>query len=41
MPRAGCIGASMISSEHLAEFVGVADDLDVALTPPRRSWWFD
>jgi DNA-binding MarR family transcriptional regulator len=30
-----------ISPEHLVLFVRVSDDLDGALTPPRRLWWFD
>jgi DNA-binding MarR family transcriptional regulator len=30
-----------VPSERLAQFVGVADDLDHGLVPPRRPWWFD
>lgn len=30
-----------ISPDRRARFVEVADDVDAALRPPRRSWWFD
>ena len=30
-----------VSPERRAQFVEIVDDLDAALTPPRRPWWFD
>jgi DNA-binding MarR family transcriptional regulator len=30
-----------VSPERRAQFVEIAGDLDAALRPPRRSWWFD
>ncbi|MEO8425314.1 MAG: MarR family transcriptional regulator, partial [Actinomycetota bacterium] len=30
-----------LSAERLVQFVGTVEDLDAALRPPRRQWWFD